>query len=100
MPENNHPFCNLHSDLMRCLGKLEQGQEYMNETIIGINLKLDSVIAKIEAAKIVNNIDRTQTAVEHAKDIAKTNILYWVLGIAGGGLILSIVNRFVPVILK
>ena len=98
--EPRNQVCGLHGDIMRCLGKLEQGSDHTKEALEKLNEKLDSLIVRFEINQKNNGVNRQTVAVEHAKELAKANIIYWVLGIAGGGLVLSIVNRLFPVVFK
>jgi hypothetical protein len=74
-------FCEEHSEVMRCLGALEQGQRDVKDLLTGIDAKI------IVVQKLQSN-GNTQIAVEKTK----SGLLYWVIAIAAGGLILGLIN--------
>ena len=76
--------CNLHGDIMKCLGKLEQSSDDAKETLNKLYNRLEELVLKVELAQRANGVEKKINAVDHAKDAARANIIYWVLGVAGG----------------
>jgi len=74
-------FCEEHSEVMRCLGALEQGQKDVKDALI----KIDSKIDKLQGSQANGNIS-------NAVEKTKSKLLYWVIGVAFTGLIIGIIN--------
>ena len=79
--ENERVFCVEHSDVMRCLGRLEGGQDDMKNTLSEINTKLGGV-----------QVGQNNARVSAAEEKVKSHLLYWVIGIAAGALIVALIN--------
>jgi len=75
------PFCEEHSEVMKCLGALEQGQSDMKITLASIDTKLTDFAAK-----------QANSNISAAEERVKSRLLYWVIGIAVAALITGLVN--------
>ena len=74
-------FCEEHSEVMRCLGALEQGQKDVKCLLEGIDLKITTIQSS-----------QTNGKVSMAVEKIKSNLLYWVIAIASSGFILGLIN--------
>jgi len=74
-------LCEQHSDVMRCLGSLEQGQRDVKSLLEHIDVK----ISTIQVSQIDNKVSM-------AVEKTKSKLLYWVIAIAGSGFILGLIN--------
>lgn len=74
-------FCPEHSNVMEKLGELKQGQEGLREICLEIRGKVECIGGK-----------QTDVRIVAAQEKTKSSILYWVIGIASGGLILALIN--------
>ncbi len=82
------PFCQEHTEVMRCLGSLEAYQNEINKRTSRIENKLDLLSASLNGIK-----DKTMIAeVKKASVDAKSNILFWVIMIAGISVITQVVQ--------
>ncbi len=79
--ENNMPFCEEHSEVMRCLGALEQGQKDVKGLLEHIDVKITTLQVSQINGKVSAAVEKT-----------KSTLLYWVIAIASSGLILGLVN--------
>ena len=74
-------FCEEHSEVMRCLGALEQGQKDVKGLLEHIDVKITTL-----------QVSQTNGKVNMAVEKTKSTLLYWVIAIATSGLILGLIN--------
>jgi len=74
-------FCEEHSEVMRCLGALEQGQKDVKGLLEHIDVKITTIQSSQINGKVSMAVEKT-----------KSTLLYWVIGIATAGLILGLIN--------
>lgn len=74
-------FCPEHSEVVGQLGSLRQGQSDIKELLVKVDTKIDCITEKQVAVRLTAATEKT-----------KASILYWVIGIASGGLILAAIN--------
>ena len=78
------PFCEDHSEVMRCLGALEQGQINQGELLKTMSGKIDLLVGKYSNGQV-----------KQAVADAKSGILYWVLGISGVAGVSALTNYLI-----
>jgi hypothetical protein len=76
-------FCPEHSEVMRCLGALEEGQKNIGETVVRIDFKIDKIQNLVANGTVVTAVEKT-----------KSKILYWVIGAASTALIAGLLGLF------
>jgi len=70
-----------HSEVMKCLGGLERGQDDVITMLTAINVKMSDFQTK-----------QVDGRISSAEEKVKSKLLYWVIGIAAGALIVALVN--------
>jgi len=78
------PFCEDHSEVMRCLGAVEQGQANQGELLKEMSGKIDLLVKQYSNGRLKQAIADT-----------KSGILYWVLGISGIAGISALTNYLI-----
>jgi len=61
-----HGFCGEHSEVMRCLGALEAGQNNMTESIKKIEGHLATMANSVSNNKITTAVEKTKSGVLYA----------------------------------
>lgn len=74
-------FCSEHSNVMLCLGRLEEGQKNLQATADSTKIKVDVILSRQLDGLIVNTTERT-----------KLGILFWFLMVCGVAMISSLVS--------
>lgn len=78
------PFCEDHSEVMRCLGALEQGQINQGELLKHMNEKMDLLVKQYSNGQVKQAVADT-----------KSGIFYWVLGISGVAGVSALTNYLI-----
>ena len=76
-----HKFCEEHSEVMRCLGALEEGQKNMAGDVKEIKNAMVSFSDKFTNGRIVL-----------ARERVKSSILYWFFAVSGIAIISGIIT--------
>jgi hypothetical protein len=74
-------YCEEHSEVMRCLGALEQGQKDVKGLLEHIDVKITTIQSSQVNGKVTAAVEKT-----------KSNLLYWVIAIGTSGIILGLIN--------
>jgi len=76
-------FCTQHSEVMRCLGALEENSEKNYRSLTSLHEKFDQLKTVIANGKLDNAVEKT-----------KSSILYWVIASVTISAIAIIMSRF------
>ena len=77
-------FCGEHSEVMRCLGALEEGQRNQGELLRDMSGKIDLLVRRYSNGEV-----------KRAVSDAKSGILYWALAVTGVAGISALTNYLV-----
>lgn len=82
-------FCKDHSEVVQCLGRIEERQKIFVETFKDVATKVDTLVK--------NGVEKEATtkAVERER-----RWIHWLLVSAGGAAVVIIVQTYLPIILR